>query len=376
LFNALPLTGSMRGLKRTLRMRRWFPVLALMVVLGAGGSWWLGSSRTQLPEGLERHAGTLAGPPAESGDHQAAVPVPAPASALSDGQGGTDRAPGPPPASSIWREPLTGMEFVWVTGGCFWMGGATAETRWDKDEIPRHKVCLDGFWLGRFEVTRGQFRIFLDRGGYVTDAEREGYAWAYAGKWEQKPGFSWRHPGFAQDENHPVVNVSWHDAKAMAAWLEAESRRPVALPTEAQWEYACRAGTEGVRFWGDPPDSACAFANVADRTAAREFPAWIVHSCADGAVFTAAVGSYTANPWGFHDMLGNVWEWCEDVYQADAYAHHALNNPLMVKGGRERVVRGGSWYSRPESVRCADRDRLREPSRRSHDQGFRLAIER
>jgi formylglycine-generating enzyme required for sulfatase activity len=296
--------------------------------------------------------------------------------------GGSKRSPenpaGAPPdgeeptAAMVWTEPLTGMRFVRIPAGCFRMGSDAGEAGRDRDEGPMHEVCLDGFWMSQYEVTRGQFRTFVEQTGYVTDAEREGFSWVYDGRWEKKPGYSWHRPGFAQDDRHPVVHVSLNDAQAMARWLTERSKGEFRLPTEAEWEYACRAGTLSARFWGEDPKDACTFANVADETARKRYPVWETHPCADGFVFTAPVGSFRPNGFGLHDMLGNVWEWCADIYDPDAYRKHSGKNPVVEKGGTARVVRGGSWYSRPRYVRSAGRDQLSRPDRRSQDQGFRL----
>lgn len=272
-----------------------------------------------------------------------------------------------------WVEPLTGMPFVWVPGGCFRMGSDEGEKGRERDEGPLHDVCIDGFWMGRREVTQGEFRRFVEASGYVTDAEREGFSWIYTGAWEKRGGYSWRRPGFFQDESHPVVHVSLNDARAMAQWLGEKTGGSFGLPTEAQWEYACRAGRLDARFWGEDPQEACRWANAADATAAKDFPSWTVHGCSDGYVFTAPVGSFGPNGFGLQDMLGNVWEWCADGYDPQAYRKHASKNPAVVDPSQAtRVIRGGSWYSRPEHVRCAKRDALTRPDRRSQDLGFRL----
>lgn len=271
-----------------------------------------------------------------------------------------------------WRDPLTGMEFVWVPGGCFTMGSSLSEQDRDSDEGPVHEVCVDAFWMGKYEVTRGEFQKFVNSDGYKTDAEEEGFSWVYTGRWERRQGYNWHEVGFDQDDRHPVVNVSWKDANAMADWLSRHSRGEFRLPTEAEWEYACRAGTTAVRYWGDNPDEACTYANVADRDTLTEFPAWTVHNCKDGFIYTAPVGTFKPNDFGLYDMLGNVWEWCEDVYNVRAYSEHSNKNPVYKADAPDRVIRGGSWYSRPEVVRCASRDNLHLPTRRGYDVGFRL----
>jgi len=272
-----------------------------------------------------------------------------------------------------WTEPLTGMEFVWVPDGCFMMGSPPEAEERSADEIPSHEVCLDGFWMGRTEVTREQFRRFVRETGYRTSAEQEGFSWVYGNRWERRRSRHWRNPGFEQDDSHPLVHVSWKDARAMARWLTEESKGRFALPTEAQWEYACRAGTRTSRFWGDDVDQACEYANLADKTARETYPAWVAHPCRDGFVHTAPAGRFAPNPFGLQDMLGNVWEWCEDGYRSDLYRQRepGVENPSNPVEGSGRVIRGGSWYSRPPFARCAGRDSL-QSDRRGSDVGFRL----
>lgn len=270
-------------------------------------------------------------------------------------------------------EPLTGMPFVWVPSGCFRMGSEDGEKGRDRDEGPLHEVCVDGFWMGQREVTRGEFRKFVEATGYVTDAEREGFSWVYTGSWEKRSGYSWRRPGFFQDDTHPVVHVSLNDALAMARWLGEKGGGSFGVPTEAQWEYACRAGRLDARFWGEDPAEACRYANAADAAAAEQFPSWTVHACSDGYVFTAPAGSFEPNGFRLYDLLGNVWEWCADSYDPQGYRKHASKTPVLADPSQSaRVIRGGSWYSQPEHVRCAKRDALTRPDRRSQDLGFRL----
>lgn len=338
-------------------------VLLLVGVLFATTLWFVMPEVRGLFEGFMDEAGThwaavkraarkaLKGTPAEKG----AVSGP-------EGAGGR-----------LWVEPLTGMPFVWVPPGCFRMGSDVGEKGHDRDEGPLHDVCVDGFWMGRREVTRGEFRRFVEASGYVSDAEREGFSWVYTGAWEKRGGYSWRRPGFFQDDTHPVVHVSLNDALAMARWLGEKGGGSFGVPSEAQWEYACRAGRLEARFWGEDPTEACRYANGADASAAGQFPSWTVHACSDGHVFTAPAGSFQPNAFGLHDMLGNVWEWCADSYDPQGYRKHAPKNPVLVDASQTaRVIRGGSWYSQPDHVRCAKRDALSRPDRRSQDLGFRL----
>ena len=271
-----------------------------------------------------------------------------------------------------WLDPVTGMEFVWIPEGCFEMGSPPEEAGRDPDEGPRHEVCVNGFWMGKYEVTREQFRKFVESTAYRTDAEKGGFSWVYSGEWEKKPGYNWLKSAFDQNDRHPVIHVSWNDAEAMADWLSEQSKGTFRLPTEAEWEYACRAGTQTARYWGDDPDKSCAYANGADLSAQDKFPGWTVHPCEDGHTYTAPAGTFRPNRFGLHDMLGNVWEWCEDGYSRDAYGKHSKRNPLYRERESGRVIRGGSWYSRPILMRCASRDTLQLPDRRGDDVGFRL----
>jgi len=268
------------------------------------------------------------------------------------------------PGSITWKEPLTGMEFVRIPAGCF-------EFRCPADtgRSSSSTLCTDGFWLGIHEVTRGQFRVFIEATGYRTDAEREGFSWAYSGQWEKRAGQDWRNAGFPQDDRHPVVNVSWNDAKAMAKWLSEKNREHFRLPTESEWEYAC--GDRQSAESSPDAESVCRQANVADATALESFPAWKTRACRDGHVHTAPVGSLRPDRFGLYDLVGNVWEWCEDVCISGTGSDHAMNKVVPAKHSI-RVVRGNGWNSGPGLRGCAARETLQVPERRGNDVGFRL----
>jgi formylglycine-generating enzyme required for sulfatase activity len=280
-----------------------------------------------------------------------------------------------PQPGEVWTEPVTGMEFVWVPGGSFMMGSPVGEKDRDDDEGPVHQVQLDGFWLGKHEVTRGQFGMFVEATGYKTEADKEGGAWGYkGGKWDYHQGLNWRQAGFAQDDSHPVVCVSWNDARDMAAWLSERGNGKFQLPTEAQWEYACRGGTTTSRFWGENPDEACKYANVADQALQESITDWShkIHNCNDGYIYTAPAGSFRPNPFGLYDMLGNVWEWCADLYSKDDYSKHQRLTAISMDAGAHRIIRGGGWNSYPRRGRCAHRNND-DASRRHQFLGFRLS---
>ena len=242
------------------------------------------------------------------------------------------------------------------------------------DELPRHEVCVDGFWMAKTEVTRGQFKQFIKETGYRTDADKKGNAYIFNKetdwKWKELPGYNWEKTGYSQDDAHPVVCVSWNDAKEFIKWLSTKTGQNFALPTEAQWAYAARGGTDFMRFWGTNVAEACKYANVADKDN------WITSfPCSDGYEYTSPVGKYKPNPFGLYDMLGNVWEWCEDVYDKNAYSRHVRNNPVITSGGNSRVSRGGSWNNDPRCVRAANRGRSSAGIRNSFI-GFRLCLSR
>jgi formylglycine-generating enzyme len=240
----------------------------------------------------------------------------------------------------------TGMELVFIKGGCYEMGDSVGDG--DANERPVHTVCVNDFSIGKFAVTNAQYRKFRpqhDSGKY------EGYS--------------------LNDDKQPVVNVSWYDAVAFTKWLSEKTGQTYRLPTEAEWEYAERAGTKTGRFWGNNPDDACKYANVADMTAKKRWPRWTAFFCDDGYAVSAPVGSFKPNGYGLYDMLGNVWEWTEDVYDSAAYTKLPKNNPVYEGSGEYRVMRGGGWSNGPLGVRSSHRVGL-SPDFGHHALGFRL----
>ena len=243
-------------------------------------------------------------------------------------------------------DPSTGMEFVLIKGACFTMGDSSGEG--DPNERPVREVCVDDFYIGQYEVTNEQFKKF---------------------KRDHDSGSS---DGMSLNEDRqPVVNVSWSDGVAFAAWLSQQSGQRYRLPTEAEWEYAARAGSTASRFWGANPDDACTYANVADLTAKKHRPRWTTFLCDDGYVVSAPVGSFKPNGFGLYDILGNVWEWCEDVYNSEAYGKLAKDNPVYQGPGEYRVMRGGGWSNGPLGIRSSHRVGL-SPDFGHHALGLRL----
>ena len=236
-----------------------------------------------------------------------------------------------------------------------------AYTGW-KDQLPEHEVNLTReFWIGKFEVTNAQFRLFIRATDYQTEAEIEGWGFAHTDEgFAKQEAVNWRTPGWEIAPDHPVVFISWNDANAYIQWLNSTSDNQFGLPTEAQWEYAARAGTDTEFFWGDDPDLAGDYANVLDAYFEIE----------DGHRYTAPVGSYTANPWGLHDMTGNVWEWCADGYEP--YQSQPATDPSG-DAAADRVDRGGGWDSPRYNARFANRGAA-SAGFRTVNLGFRLLL--
>jgi formylglycine-generating enzyme required for sulfatase activity len=271
-----------------------------------------------------------------------------------------------------------GMKFALIKAGEFLMGSPDTDKDAADVEKPQHRVRITRpFYLGVHEVTRGQFRRFVDEAGYQTEAEKDGkggYGWNEdTKKFEQNPRFTWREAGFEQTDEHPVVNVIWNDAVAFAEWLSRKEGKSYRLPTEAEWEYACRAGTTTRFVCGDDPEGLAEVGNVADGTAKAKYPNWKETIAAqDGFVYTAPVGRYRPNAWGLYDMHGNVWEWCWDWYGKDFYKSARVVDPAGPLRASARVIRGGGWGEYPRRCRSADRGRS-VPGFRSFNLGFRLA---
>jgi formylglycine-generating enzyme required for sulfatase activity len=298
------------------------------------------------------------------------------------------------------------MAFVLIPPGFVNMGSAEAERervlqedrgakREDLAGEEQHGVAITRpFYLGKYAVTRGQFRRFVGDAGCRTEAETDGRGGrgynAASGRfegpaWDLKTGehrggtrtaYSGKDAGFARTDAHPVVNVSWLDARAFCGWLSRRSGRKARLPSEAEWEYACRAGTVTRFFCGDEAERLAGYANVADGTLKKwlkgRYAEWSPIRAEDGYVFTAPVGSFGPNAFGMYDMHGNAWQWCADWYEPRV-ADLGGRDPLRADKGSysAHVSRGGSWRHSPWGCRAALR-LARAP--RSDDAGFRVAF--
>jgi formylglycine-generating enzyme required for sulfatase activity len=271
---------------------------------------------------------------------------------------------------------------VVIPAGEFTMGSPAAEAGRGVDEGPQRPVSIaQPFALGRSEVTVAEFRRFVDESGYKTEAERDSRAlgcsgFIYADPLAAGPAAqavtSWRSPGLAQADSHPVLCVSWNDARAYAQWLSKKTGKRYRLPTEAEWEYAARAGSAAARPWGDDAAQACRFANVADQSRFQTWSFGQKHECTDGHYFTAPAGGYSPNRFGLYDMLGNVWEWTEDCWNA-SYAGAPSDGIAWLAGDcAQRALRGGSWSTVPRFARSATRHK-NPADHRDNLTGFRLA---
>ena len=258
---------------------------------------------------------------------------------------------GPVFPSDEWREPKTGMDFIWVSGGSFQMGSGPWDDQGLGDEKPVHEVWLDGLWVGKYPVLVSQYLAF------VKDTGQNQPAWLEEGcKYNIHSGndalFSALGESVTSD-SCPVVGVSWADAVAYAKWMSKKTGFYFRLPTEAEWEYAARSGGEEEQYAGGKDVDAVAWYDDNSNGAAHP------------------VGMKSSNGLGIHDMCGNVSEWCLDFYHKEAYRNHKPYNPQNMEEGPCRAVRGGSWNYGARDVRCADRG-LFTPEYRGCDLGFRL----
>lgn len=308
------------------------------------------------------------------------------------------------PACCTAGQNSLGMQMVLIPAGEFMMGNDASmqslarffpqyeerRLRNLADEAPVHRVRITrSFYMSRHEVTVGQFRRFLRTSGHVPESIADGTGgYGYNREYDpastlrgdafegRHPRYSWENPGFDQTEDHPVVNVTWHDAQALVRWLSKVEGRRYRLPTEAEWEYACRAGTRTHYHSGDDPASLGKAANVFDADAAANWPNWqqFALSVRDGYPFTSPVGQFEPNAFGLHDMHGNVWEWTADWHDETYYAHSPLNDPPGPAKGEVKVRRGGSWHTWPLYARCAYRN-WNSPDTRYTLVGIRLVME-
>ncbi len=247
----------------------------------------------------------------------------------------------------------------------------------------RRRVTLNQtYYIAKRPTTVAEFRRFVLATGYKTTAEQKGTARCIAanGAWTDLPGANWQEPGFKQTSKDPVVCVSYYDALAYVNWLNATTpdepelggKPRYVLPTESQWEYACRAGTTTEYFWGDDMSQGGKYLNAADATGGPGGQTWSsAFPFNDGYAATSPAGSFEPNAWGLYDMLGNVWEWCADRFEV--YGPNPVIDPQGALVGEYRVLRGGGWDAAPAAARCAYRG-ANLPTACNSNYGFRVAI--
>ncbi|ATG89081.1 formylglycine-generating enzyme family protein [Methylomonas koyamae] len=268
-------------------------------------------------------------------------------------------------AAKHFRDCADCPEMVAIPGGVYLMGSPVTDQEGQDYEKPRHDVKVSGFAIGKYEISKAQFAAFVEAANYNPGNE----CWTMeAGKGEMRSNRNWSAPGYPQDSDHPATCVSVDDAEAYIKWLNQKTGKHYRLPTEAEWEYAARGGSAAARFWGDNPDGACKYANVADLSLQKADSKAIPHNCEDGYVFTAPVGSYSPNAFGLYDMLGNVWEWTCSADSGYGSSEEEKCTGLLSR----RIYRGGSWINTADYVRSASRYGY-IPSFRFNNVGFRLA---
>lgn len=232
----------------------------------------------------------------------------------------------------LWREPSSGMEFVLVKGGCYEMGDTFGDG--DHNERPVHEVCVDDFYMGKYEVTQGQWSRIMGNNPAA----------------------------FPKGDDYPVESVMVSEIETFILRLNQAGHGLFRLPTEAEWEYACRNGGQRVKYGTGGNEMSHDLANYLG----EEDDPWPE---------TAPVGTFPPNALGLHDMSGNLWEWVADIYAADAYQKHDRINPLYMESGPSRVVRGGGWSHDSQFARCSKRHMHCRPSVRYDIIGFRLVRE-
>ena len=260
-------------------------------------------------------------------------------------------------APTAFRDCPNCPEVVSIPAGAFSMGSPPDEAGRSDIEGPVRRVTIAAFALAKSKITRGQFAAFVSETNHKTDNDCYTFE---NGEWNDRINRDWRNPGFPQEDNHPAVCISWFDAKAYAKWLSEKTGKTYRLPTEAEWEYAARAGTTTSRHWGDDAAQACKFANVLDATTNTKVSGAAKldsHACDDGYAYTAPVMSFKPNGFGLYDMIGNAWEWVEDCDGTNSYGRApADGRPSTLGSCHYRGLRSASWLSTPANARAASRN--------------------
>lgn len=268
---------------------------------------------------------------------------------------------------------------VVIPAGTFVMG-----TIGDSPEASEHPAERDlplitiarPFAIGQFELTRGEFAQFAAETDFVPKSACR--TWDAAGsRFVDRSVSDWRNAGFPPlaADAQPVTCVDWFDAHNFAVWLTKKTGHNYRLPSEAEWEYAAKAGSQTLRYWGDDPADGCDFANTFDQTGRETYPlAWEAAQCRDGAADLATVGHYRPNAFGLSDMIGNVWEWVEDCSSSSYIGRPKDARAWVWEGCERRIQRGGSWMTAPARSRSAYHGDGK-PGDRAVFFGFRLVRE-
>jgi len=290
------------------------------------------------------------------------------------------------PTTSTWGAGQTIKDcadcptLVLLPAGSLLMGSAESEKGRRVGEGPQHQVHIAyRLAVGQYELTRGEFARFVNASGYRAELERGEACHVLDGKtWGKSSRHGWLNPGYAQTDDHPVACVSWHDAQAYLTWLNQQvPGKGYRLLSEAEWEYAARAGQGGRHSWGDDDEltEACSYSNVMDITGKFQISGvtWGAVNCSDGSAYTVAGPALKPNAFGLYNMAGNVWEWVQDLPH-DNYNGAPNDGSAWAVGGDPamRVTRGGAWFSYPPAMRSAYRGKS-APDFRGGGVGFRIA---
>jgi len=275
-----------------------------------------------------------------------------------------------PIPGTVIRDCPTCAAMIVLPAARFKQGFAATDRGSVSYEKPQHWVnIIRPFAMSTDLVTVEGYRQFIDATGHATQG-----CDTYDGSWKYRPENNWQNPGFAQSGLHAVTCVSWNDAVAYAQWFSAITGHQYRLPSASEWEYAARDGGETVYPWAANGANACVYANVADASAARQYPGWAAFACDDGYANTSPVGSFKANSLGLNDMLGNVFQWTLDCWHAD-YGGAPMDGSARTDGDcSERELRGGSWFTSPSYVRANYRNHFASDYRTS-SVGIRLVRE-
>ena len=275
-----------------------------------------------------------------------------------------------PTQGEVFRDCPTCPLMKALPPGQFEQGAAQNQADATPIELPRHRVSIRyPLGMGVYEITVGEFKEFAE----ATQHKSAGCQ-AYNGSWQDRSELNWNNVGYTQTATHPVACVSWRDARDYAVWLSTKTGQTYRLASDSEWEYAARAGAPESRPWKQNIEAACTSANVADQTAAQQYPGWKVHPCSDGYTYTAPVGSFQPNAFGLYDMLGNVFEWVQDCWHPDYRGAPADGSAWLDGDCSQRDMRGGSWFTAPPLVSTSVRNRFEE-TYRSNSVGFRLVRE-